>query len=316
MNFIFLMDPLDTVVVDKDTTFMLMVGAHRHGHKVFFLPEGGMTRKDNQLFFHATKVIPQITSRVPPFRIQQRKILYEKDVDAVFIRPNPPFDNDYLMNTWLLDLRPKHIVAVNDPAGIRTVNEKIWATQFAGIIPPTVVTRNISEMMYFLTKEKNIIAKPTDAFGGFSIFHIRQEQERNTKVIFETLSMLGQREIILQKYIPQAQRGDKRILLLNGEPLGAVLRVHAPGEHRNNLFTGGKPKAASINKRDLEIIGVLKPHLQALGLYFVGIDIIGDYLIEVNVTSPTCLQEMNRLYNLHLENKVINFVENLVKMRK
>ena len=136
--------------------------------------------------------------------------------------------------------------------------------------------------------------------------------DKNAKVILETMTKRWTKDIILQQYIPQAQEGDKRILLLNGEPLGAVLRVHAPDDHRNNFFAGGKALPAQIDKHDQEIIQVLKPHLQKLGLYFVGIDIIGGYLIEVNVTSPTCLQEMNYLYHQTLENKVIDFTEKLV----
>ena len=307
MNVLFLMDPLETVIVDKDTTFMLMVGANQRGHNVFYLPEGGITRRDGKSFFHVREVVPQI-SQTTPFLIQQKQTLSEDQVDVIFIRPNPPFDQDYLLNTWLLDLLPSRIVIVNNPTGIRTVNEKIWATQFTNIIPPTMVTRSITDMLSFLRDEKDIVVKPTDGFGGQSVFHVRQA-ERNTRVIFETLSAHGKREIILQRYIPEATHGDKRILLLNGEPLGAVLRLHSDEDHRNNFFAGGKPKPAEITARDLEIIKILKPHLKALGLYFVGIDIMGGYLVEVNVTSPTCLQEMNRLYNLQLEQQVIDFVE-------
>jgi glutathione synthase len=159
--------------------------------------------------------------------------------------------------------------------------------------------------------EKDVIAKPTDGFGGQSIFHIKANGP-NMNVILETLTNNWTNDIIVQKYIPEAQHGDKRILLLNGNPLGAVLRLHADNDHRNNFFSGGKPHAAEITKRDQEIIDHIKPELKKLGLYFVGIDIIGDYLIEINVTSPTCLQEMNRLYHDHLEDRVIDFSEKLV----
>ena len=170
-------------------------------------------------------------------------------------------------------------------------------------------------MVKFINKEKNAIAKPTDAFGGQMVFLIRRG-DSNTNVILDALTQRGTRDIILQQFVPAAYKGDKRILLLNGEPLGAVLRVHAPGEHRNNFFAGGKPVAAKITARDREIISILKPHLKRLGLYFGGIDVIGNYLIEVNVTSPTCLQEMNRLYKKQLENNVIEFVEDLIAQKK
>jgi len=311
MNYIFLMDPLQSVIVKKDTSLALMVGAHRKGHDVYFLPDGGIIVKNGKLQFHVLKVTPQYDPQ-QPFGEQGTVILSQDDVHVVFIRTDPPFDEKYLHNTWLLDLLPKHIPVINAPEGIRTVNEKIWASRFTSIIPRTLIGSKRDELLSFLEEEKNIIAKPTDSYGGQSVFHIKLDG-RNTNVILETLTQNWQRDIILQEYVPAAQEGDKRILLLDGEPLGAVLRRHSEDDHRNNFFSGGVPLAVEINGRDREIIGLLKPELQKLGLYFVGIDIIGDYLIEVNVTSPTCLQEMNRLYDSQLEDNVIDFSEKLVR---
>ena len=165
--------------------------------------------------------------------------------------------------------------------------------------------------MRFIQTKKDVIVKPINGFGGQSVFHL-QPNGPNRNVILETLTNRWQREIIVQAYVPEAKNGDKRILLLNGEPLGAVLRLHGQDDHRNNFFAGGKPQPCEITSRDREIIHTLKPHLQALKLYFVGIDVIGDYLIEVNVTSPTCLQEINTLYNKSLEFQVIEFAERLI----
>ena len=308
MNFLFLMDPLESVIYEKDTTFILMVGAHRKGHKVFYLPDGGMTLVDGELQFHAIEVIPDKNEDLP-FIVKKSHYFSEDEIDAVFIRTDPPFDQQYLLNTWLLD-HVKTIPVINSPNGIRTVNEKIWAMQFTSLVPKTLISRHRHELLDFLKDEKDIIAKPTDGHGGKGVFRVKKG-DVNINVIFETLTNGFQREIIVQKYIKEAQKGDKRILLLNGEPLGAVLRVHSKDDHRNNFFSGGKPAPAKITKRDLEIIRTLKPHLRKLGLYFVGIDILGNYLTEVNVTSPTCLQEMNHLYKKHLEDKVISFVEKL-----
>jgi len=229
-------------------------------------------------------------------------------VDVIFIRSDPPFDEQYLLNTWLLDLLPERIVIINKPSGIRTANEKIWATQFPSLVPRTLVTRRRDDILDFLSKEKKIIIKPTNSFGGQSVFLI-DENDTNKNVILETVTGNFKQEVIAQQFIEDADKGDKRILLLDGEILGAVLRVHKKGEHRNNFFSGGKPVAVNITKRDEKIVTVLKPFLQKLGLYFVGIDILGDYLIEVNVTSPTCLQEMNRLYDVQLEEKLIDWAE-------
>ncbi len=310
MNFVFLMDPLSTVIMEKDTSFILMLGSHRRGHKVYFLPDGGITRLNGQSQFHVTEVTPQQVAG-KPFIENRSIVLKETDIHAVFVRSDPPFDAQYLLNTWLLDLLPKNIPVINRPSGIRTVNEKIWVTQFTKIIPPTLVGRNRKDLLDFLNQQKNIVAKPTSGHGGQSVFHV-QSGGANANVILETLTHNWQKDIILQKFVPESKNGDKRILLLDGEPLGAVLRIHAEDDHRNNFFAGGKPLRAEINARDKEIITVLKPRLQELGLYLVGIDVIGEYLIEVNVTSPTGLQEINKLCGIRGEDKILDFVENLI----
>jgi glutathione synthase len=311
MKFLFLMDPLETIKMEKDTTFTFMLESHKRGHEVFYLPEDGISFVEGKLIFHVTKVRPQAILH-DPFITEHKESLSQDEIDAVFIRPDPPFDGQYLINTWLLDHLPKRVAVINSASGIRTVNEKIWAAQFTDITPPTIISANSNDLLDFTLKHKNVIAKPTDSFGGKSVFHI-ESGHTNTNVILETLTRGYNEPVIVQKYIPEAKNGDKRILLLNGDILGAVLRVHGEGEHRNNFYAGGKPKPTIITPRDEHIVNVLKPHLQKLGLSFVGIDILGDYLIEVNVTSPTCLQEMNMLYKKNLEEKVIDFVEKLIK---
>jgi glutathione synthase len=311
MKFLFLMDPLETINMEKDTTFIFMLESHKRGHDIYFLPEDGISSIEGKIFFHVTKVRPQAILH-EPFITEQPAKLSQDDIHAVFVRPDPPFDERYLMNTWLLDLLPKSIAVINSPTGVRTVNEKVWASQFTDITPATIISSTPRDLYEFIKNHRSVIAKPTNKFGGQSIFHI-EEGHTNTRVILETMSQSFNEAIILQKYIPEAKNGDKRILLLNGEILGAVLRLHAEGEHRNNFYAGGSANPATITERDQHIFSVLKPHLQKLGLMFVGIDILGEYLIEVNVTSPTCLQEMNKLYNQSLEKKVIDFVEKLVK---
>lgn len=314
MKYIFLMNALEHVVFEKDTTLALMLGAKARGHTVYFLPVDGITLQNSRVIFHAMRVIPQ-RIKSNPFIFKEKVDLPAETVDAVFVRTDPPFDAQYLMHTWLLDRLPAHVVVINSPAGIRTVNEKVWATQFTEFLPPTIVSRNRVELLKFIAKEKDIIAKPTDGHGGRAVFRI-QPDAVNMNVILETLSQKFSTEIILQKYVRAAAKGDKRILLLNGEPLGAVLRVHAKDDHRNNFFSGGKAVAAKITSHEHKIIKVLQPHLRQLGLYFVGIDMLGDYLTEVNVTSPTCLQEMNRFTGQKLENKVIAFVEDLINKKQ
>jgi len=314
MNFLYLMDPLHTVIMEKDTTLVLMVGAKRRGHKVYFLPNGGITRVNGKTHFHVVEVTPQLDKQ-NPFIEHQSSVLTEDEVDVIFIRTDPPFNYDYLENTWLLDLLPERVAVINDPKGIREANEKIWTTQFTSLVPPTLVGRNRKDLMDFLKDEDEIVIKPTDGHGGRSVFHVKDD-DMNANVILETLTDHWKKNVILQKYVPESQDGDKRILLLNGEPLGAVLRLHAEDDHRNNFFSGGQPLATKITDEDLVIIDAIKPALVARGLYFVGIDILGKYLTEINVTSPTCLQEMNRLYNQQLEDQVIEFAEKLVDQKR
>jgi glutathione synthase len=314
MKHLFLMDPLHTVHPAKDTTFALMVGAQRGGHETFFVPSGGISLRHGELFLHAAQVIPS-PDQVPPFVQESSVVLSQAEVDVVWIRTDPPFNEQYLRHTWLLDHLPDTVPVINTPAGIRAVNEKLWATQFTSITPKTLVTSYIDHAREFLEHEGEVVVKPTDGYGGHGVFYLKRN-DPNLHVTLETLSCGGRRELIVQQYVPAASHGDKRILLLNGEPLGAVMRVHSESDHRNNLFAGGRAEPASVTAQDRKIIDVLKPHLQRLGLYFVGIDVIGLYLIEVNVTSPTCLQEMSRFANQPLEDQVIRFAESLAVRRK
>ena len=311
MNVVFLMDPLETVQPTKDTTLMLMIGAKRRGHTIFFLADGALSLQEGKLNFDTVEVTPAL-ERTPPFELGNRRRLAQGEVGAVFIRLDPPFNERYLMNTWLLDRLPGSIPVINTPAGIRTVNEKIWATQFGSIIPRTLITRDLEAACAFVDGETEVIVKPTDGFGGQGVFRIKPG-DPHLKQTLEEATRRGAKEIILQPFIPEAAQGDKRILLLDGDVLGAVLRVHSDTDFRNNLMAGGRAEPATVTAEDHKIIEILRPHLKTLGLYFVGLDIIGRYLMEVNVTSPTCLQEMNSLYGQQLEDRVIECMEQLVK---
>lgn len=307
MNFLFLMKPLETVHIEKDTSFAFMLGAFRRGHNIYYLPTNGISVGKKHSTFHALPIEPHINPDAP-FVKAEEVILNDDQVDAIFIRTDPPFDQDYLMKTWLLDRISKRIFMINNPSAIRMVNEKIWATQFSGITPATLITARKDSILKFLKQHHKIVIKPTDGFGGSSIFTLTKD-DLNINVILETMTKNWTTEIIVQEYLNDAERGDKRILLLNGEPLGAVLRLHSDGETRNNFFTGGKALSAEITENDYKIIDHIKAFLKKHGLYFVGIDIIGNKLTEINVTSPTCLQEMNQLYHVQLEDRVIDFVE-------
>ncbi|MFP4473712.1 MAG: glutathione synthase [Candidatus Omnitrophota bacterium] len=309
MNAVFIMHPLEGMNYEKDTSLALMWAAQERGHRVFYVPNTGLSWSDGQVRFQALEVVP----RRDPENIFERKnplVLNADEVDLVFIRTDPPFDAQYLLNTWLLDRLPERVTVVNRPAGIRSANEKLWTLQFSGYIPPTLVSSDRLQIRDFIKEHGVVVLKPTGGFGGQGIFKVHHD-DFNRNVIAETLTENFIKPIIVQSYLPQAADGDKRILLLNGEPLGAVLRLHPADDHRNNFFAGGKPVTAQITDRDQEIISAIRSELRRMGLYFVGIDILGDRLIEVNVTSPTCLQEINRLYDKNLEHDVLKFAEGL-----
>ncbi len=301
MNILILMKPLSTIVPEKDTSYALMREAQRQGHNIYYLPQGGCQLTSKGAQFH-----------VQPLHIQGSEIpiasapilLSEHEVSIILIRTDPPFDSAYLDDMWILEQLPPHILCVNAPGGIRTVNEKIWITQFKELIPPTLISSNHAEIMAFIQTHNTVILKPTNSFGGQEIFKT-QYQDPNIAVILSMLTHNETRYIIAQTYLPEAQDGDKRIILCDGEPIGAVLRKHGPNDHRNNFMAGGSAHNASLSPQEEHMCKILKPHLQKLGLLFVGIDSIGNHLIECNVTSPTCIQEINALNNTRLEETIL-----------
>ena len=297
MNVLFLMKPLEIINPQKDTSLLFMQAAQRLGHAIYYLAQGGVSITPEGLRFNV-RALRCTESLNQPFEYLEDTVLNDSEVDAVFVRTDPPFDDAYLHDMWLLDRLPDRVRCINSAHGIKTVNEKIWLTQFRQLIPKTWITTSRTYLEEVLDKEGSLILKPTQGFGGRSIYHLKAV-DINRAVILDALFEHGY--VIAQEVLSEATKGDKRILLCDGEPLGAILRVHPEHDHRNNLDAGGHAEKAVITARDREIIAQLKPHLISLGLRFVGIDIIGDYLIEVNVTSPTCLQELNHLESQRFE---------------
>lgn len=314
MNFLFWMDPLETVKFHKDTTFIIMKTAMQMGHRVFYLPSGGISKTLNDFTFHVVEVRPTDLEH-KPFDIIGPHTLLLGEVDLVFIRKDPPFDESYLYHTWLLEQVDKYVPVVNSPRGVRDVNEKIWVSQFTGVTPKTWVTGDTALFESLLASHEKLVIKPYDAFGGQSVF-ICSAQDLNSRVAFETLSHKGRKGVIVQEFLPEASQGDKRIIVLNGDPLGAVIRVHSEKDHRNNFFAGGTAKMAEITPHEKKVIDMLRPSLLEKGLYFTGLDFIGGRLIEVNVTSPTCLQEINYFATSNLTIKVVDWMETHIKLRR
>jgi glutathione synthase len=226
------------------------------------------------------------------------------------MRKDPPFDLEYYFATQVLSLvDPTHTFVINDPRGLREANEKLYALNFPTLIPPTLVTRDADRLKGFMGEMGGeMIVKPLDFAGGAGVFHLHRA-DRNLNALLETATVHGTRMVMAQRYLPEARTGDKRVIVLDGKPLGATLRVPREDETRANIHVGGTCEHAPLTLRDREICATIDPRLRADGLHFVGLDVIGDWVTEINVTSPTGVQEINTLDGVRLESQVIDFVE-------
>lgn len=308
-RFAFVMDPLEAVLPDKDTTFVFMLEALARGHELYHLGLKGLHAEGHRGFAFARRC--EVARTAPHHRFLDDGAQYPLEAfDAIFMRKDPPADAPYLYATMILSLADRsRTFVLNEPTGLREANEKLYALNFPGAIPPTIVTYEIARLKRFMTDQGGeMIVKPLDGHGGESIFLARMG-DRNLNAILEAVTHFESRPIMGQRYIPEIRNGDKRLIVLGGEPLGCTLRVPRDDENRGNIHVGGNCVKADITPRDREICRMLRPRLERDGLYFVGLDIIGDYLTEVNVTSPTGIQEIDRLNGVNLEARVIDFVE-------
>ena len=308
-KFAFVMDPLEAVLPDKDTTFVFMLEALRRGHQLYHLGLKGLYTNGPQGFAEARRC--EVARATPHYQFLDSGAQYPLEAfDAIFMRKDPPADDAYLFATMILSLAdPRRTFVMNSPSGLREANEKLYALNFPGAIPPTMVTYEIARLKQFMKDQGGeMIVKPLDGHGGESVFLARSD-DRNLNPILEAVTRFESRPIMAQRYIPEIRDGDKRVILLDGEPLGGTLRVPRADENRGNIHVGGNCVKVDLTPRDLEICRMLAPRLRRDGLYFVGLDIIGNYLTEVNVTSPTGAQEIDRLNGVNLEAKVIDFVE-------
>ncbi|MGH7790040.1 MAG: glutathione synthase [Candidatus Binatia bacterium] len=315
MRFAFVMDPLERVLPDKDTTFMFMLESGRRGHEVYYVPGDALWVHRGVPHARARRAEVRRPSATQP---GHHELFEERSTrldwfDAVFMRKDPPFDMAFFFATHVLSLiDAQHTVVMNDPRGLREANEKLYALHFPEVIPPSLVTGDIPLLKAFLAElGGEMIVKPLDGAGGAGVFHV-QSGDRNLNAILEGATDYGRRMIMAQRYQPEIRQGDKRIIVLDGEPLGGVLRVPREDETRGNIHVGGATVKSELTARDREICANIASRLRADGLWFVGLDVIGDWLTEINVTSPTGIQEINALDGVALEAPVIDFVERRV----
>lgn len=311
---LFVMDPLDRIYVEGDSTFILMVEACRRGWPVWMCTPDDLYVREGRAFARAVRVVAN--DRPPHFQPEPPEDASLADMDVVWMRKDPPFDIEYVFATYVLDLVPKTTLVLNDPQAIRQCNEKMFALQFAEHCPPTLITRDMGRATRFAAAAPGrVVLKPWDGNGGRGVL-VTQHGDGNLRSMLELLTHEGRVAIIVQHYIPEIKQGDKRIILIDGEPVGWMLRVPGEGDHRGNMHVGASVQATTLSESDRAICAAIGPRLRELGLLFVGIDTIGPYLTEINVTSPTGIREINRLMGTHLERDLTDAVVRQVRRNK
>lgn len=287
-----IMDPISQIHYHKDSTLAMLWEAKRRGFELFYMTQSDLALYQNTVVATA-KPLDVFQDPARWFTLGPECRLSLAQMDVILMRKDPPFDMEYVFTTHLLDLaKAAGALVINNPQSLRDANEKLFIAWFPEWIPSTLVARNLIQLKEFVTMQHDVILKPLDGMGGKNVFRV-QIQDPNINVILETLTNDGTRYIMAQKYIPEVLHGDKRILLIDGEPIPyALARIPKAGETRANLAAGGHGKVVPLSARDKAICAQVGPILRARGLLFVGLDVIGDYLTEINVTSPTCIQEI------------------------
>jgi glutathione synthase len=301
------MDPMESINIDADSTFVLALEAQARGHALWHYTPRHLTLADGRLYAKARRLEVR-REHGRHHTLGPVETLDLAGVDVILMRQDPPFDMAYITATHLLEHVCDQVLVVNDPVAVRNSPEKLVATRFPGVMPPTLITSDRDEIVKFRAEHGDIILKPLFGNGGAGVFRLRPDDE-NLNALLEIFTQLYREPIMVQRYLPAVRQGDKRIVLIDGEAVGAVNRVPPAGEARANLHVGGRAVKTTLTAREREICAAIGPTLKEQGLIFVGIDVIGEHLTEINVTSPTGLQEINRLDGVTLEVRVWDAIE-------
>lgn len=313
MRFLVVMDPIDGVDVDRDTTFGFLLAAQRRGHACFMCAAEDLYREADGRPMARARSLEVRHVRGDHFTAGPEDDIALGDFDSVWMRKDPPFHRDYLYATYILELAERETVVVNRPRGLRDANEKLYALHFPDLIPGTRITRDPRRILQWVQgSDAPLVVKPVDGHGGKGVF-VLDRSDRNVPSIVETLTQEGREWVVVQQYLPAAREGDKRIILIDGEPRGAILRVPQGSDHRGNIHVGGQVIATDLSERDRAICAAVGPRLRQDGLWFVGLDVIGGLLTEVNVTSPTGIREIHDLGGPDLGDAFVEFVEARVR---
>ncbi|UAW98237.1 glutathione synthase [Halopseudomonas nanhaiensis] len=309
------MDPISRISYKKDSSLAMLLAAQSRGWELLYMEPADLYLEDGRAM---ARMAPLSVHADPAhwYDLGETSRTGLDELDAILMRKDPPFDNEFLYATHILEAAERAgVLVVNRPASLRDCNEKLYATQFPQCTPPNVVSRRADILRAFAQEHRDVILKPLDGMGGSMIFRIR-ENDPNLSVIIETLTQHGQQQIMAQRYLPEIADGDKRILMIEGEPIPYCLaRIPQHGETRGNLAAGGRGEARPLSDRDRWIAAQIGPALRERGLMFVGLDVIGDYLTEINVTSPTCIREIDAAYQTDIGGQLMDAIARKLEAR-
>jgi len=301
------MDPIGPINIDADSTFRIMEEAQARGHTLFYYTPDKLAYQEGRV---TARGWPVTVRRVhgDHYTLGDEVEVDLSDFDVVWLRQDPPFDMGYITTTHILDMIHPDTLVVNDPTWVRNYPEKLLVLDFPDLTPPTMIARDLDTLKGFRARHGDVILKPLYGNGGAGVFKLRQD-DSNLASLHEMFSGINREPLIMQKFLPDVSKGDKRVILVDGEPVGAINRVPAEGETRSNMHVGGRPEKVDLTARDLEICAAIGPLLREKGQIFVGIDVIGDWLTEINVTSPTGLQELEKFDGSNVTAKIWEAIE-------
>lgn len=310
------MDPISAINIKKDSSFAMLLQAQQRGYEIHYMEMADLYLLEGQARA-STKLLSVEQNPDKWFSFSSQQDIALSELDVILMRKDPPFDTEYIYATYILErAEDEGTLIVNKPQSLRDANEKLYTSWFSQFTPKTLVSRDAKRLKAFYQSEQDIILKPLDGMGGASIFRLKPN-DANVSVIIETLTEHGQRYAMAQRYIPQITDGDKRILVVNGKPVPYCLaRIPASGETRGNLAAGGRGEARPLSESDWQIANAIGPTLKAKGLIFVGLDVIGDKLTEINVTSPTCICEIEAAFPVSITAMLFDEIEQLLASRQ
>ena len=304
------MDPIDAIKYAKDSTLAMLLAAQARGYELVYLEQRDLSLRDGVAFGR----MRPLTVKADPkdwFTLGEPQISRLGDLDCILMRKDPPFDTEYIYTTYILERAEEQgALVVNRPQGLRDMNEKVYTAWFPQCCAPTLITRDMADMEAFLREHGKIVCKPLDGMGGRSIF-VLERNDKNMNVVFETLTEYGERFAIVQRYIPDiVESGDSRVLVIDGEPVPyALARIPSPQDNRGNLAAGARGVGRPLNERDRWLVSQIGPTLAAKGMLFVGLDVIGGYVTEINVTSPTGIRELDKQFGITIGDLLMQAIE-------